>query len=212
DLGEVVGPAALNFFQFCRQAAPFRSLEQRQDVAAVAVDVHQVGVEPADGELPWFAAHVSQYGCAQPRLTSSALRSSIAVSVVSRYAVSSSLVFLMSRSSALLGSVCGSSCSMPAYLSRTARSCARVPAGMMVLALPLSCSKSTSQIQETSVPSALRSLRPMMKFLPCASSVAVLTVSLKPAGFLLRTRMRWRPRNSMRSWRPNAAVKVVSRS
>src|SRR5438067_1065125 len=79
DVGEVVGPAALNFFQFWYQAAPFRSFEQREDVAAVAVDVHQVGVEPADRELLWFAAHVSQYGCAQPRLTSSALRSSIAV-------------------------------------------------------------------------------------------------------------------------------------
>jgi len=30
--------------------APLRALQQREDVAAIAVDVHQVGVEPADRE------------------------------------------------------------------------------------------------------------------------------------------------------------------
>src|SRR5438477_604325 len=88
----------------------------------------------------------------------------------------------------------------------------RTAAGMTRSARPFSCSKSTSQIHETSVPSALRSLRPMMKFLPPARSTAVRTVSLKPAGFLLSTRTRWRPRNSTRSWRPNAALNVRSLS
>src|SRR5207247_7662662 len=60
------------------QPSPLGAAEQGEDVAAVAVDVHQVRVEPADGE-PLGGAHVSQYGCAHPRLTSSARRSSIAV-------------------------------------------------------------------------------------------------------------------------------------
>ena len=59
------------------EPAPARALQQREDVAAVAVDVHQVGVEPADGQA--LAAHVAQYGRSQPRLTSSARRSSMAV-------------------------------------------------------------------------------------------------------------------------------------
>src|SRR5436189_6381653 len=53
---------------------PLRPPQQREDVAAVAIDVHEIRVEPTDRQL-----HVSQYGCAHPRLTSSALRSSIAV-------------------------------------------------------------------------------------------------------------------------------------
>jgi len=56
------------------ESVPLRALEQREDVASVAVDVHQVGVEPADGEPLVRGAHVSQYGCAHPRLTSSAPR------------------------------------------------------------------------------------------------------------------------------------------
>ena len=60
---------------------PLGPSEQGEDVAAVAVDVHQVGVQPPDGEVQ---RHVSQYGVAHPRLTSSALRSSIAVYVQSR--------------------------------------------------------------------------------------------------------------------------------
>ncbi len=61
------------------ESVPLRSLDQGEDVAAVAVDVHEVGIQPPDGEL-----HVSQYGDAHPRLTSSARRSSIAVYVHSR--------------------------------------------------------------------------------------------------------------------------------
>src|SRR5579864_1828065 len=33
------------------EASPLRSFEQRQDVAAVAVDVHEVRIEPTDGEF-----------------------------------------------------------------------------------------------------------------------------------------------------------------
>src|SRR5579864_1643238 len=46
-------PAELEQFRFV--VAPLRALEQREDVAAVAVDVHQVGVEPADGESHRFS-------------------------------------------------------------------------------------------------------------------------------------------------------------
>src|SRR5690348_8222644 len=203
----VAGRAALKLDDARLEPMPLRAAQEREDVAAVAVDVHQVWVQPADREL-----HVSQYGCAHPRRTSSARRSSIAVYVHSMCAVSPSFVVLISMSSALPGSVCGSSARTPAYLSRTARSCARSPAGMTVTAWSLSISKSTSQIQLTSVPSAFRSLRPMTKFLPFASLTAVRTVSLKPAGFLLSTRTRWRPRKSILSCRPKAALNVRRRS
>src|SRR2546421_6755853 len=76
DLIHLVGRASAQLDDARVEAVPLGAPEQREDVAAVAVDVHQVGVEPADGEL-----HVSQYGDAHPRLTSSALRSSIAVYV-----------------------------------------------------------------------------------------------------------------------------------
>src|SRR5207245_8407168 len=68
--------AALQLDQVRFETVPLRALEQGEDVAAVTVDVHEVRVEPSDRE---FLAHVSQYGCAHPRLTSSARRSSIAV-------------------------------------------------------------------------------------------------------------------------------------
>src|SRR2546426_391179 len=69
-------PASAQFHHARLESVPLRALEQREDVAPITVDVHEVGVEPADRQ---FLCHVSQYGDAHPRLTSSALRSSIAV-------------------------------------------------------------------------------------------------------------------------------------
>jgi len=43
------------------QASPFGALQQREDVAAVAVDVHQVRVKPSDREAAFLFRHqVSQ--------------------------------------------------------------------------------------------------------------------------------------------------------
>jgi hypothetical protein len=83
DLVHVPGGATPELDEAGFEVAPLGALEQGEDVAAVAVDVHEVGIEPTDREQflvvghSWF--YVSQYGFAQPRLTSSALRSSMAV-------------------------------------------------------------------------------------------------------------------------------------
>src|SRR5207244_1499012 len=58
----------------------------------------------------------------------------------------------------------------------------------------------------TSVPSALRSFSPRMKCVAPAMSTAVRSVSLKPAGVLDRTNTRCRPRKSIFSCRPHAAL------
>ena len=83
DLLHLLGGAAPELDKARVVVAPLGALEQGEDVAPIAVDVHQVGVEPADCErfpvLGHFECYVSQYGLAQPRLTSSARRSSMAV-------------------------------------------------------------------------------------------------------------------------------------
>src|SRR5712692_8238427 len=213
DVLHALGDAAPELDQPGVEVAPFGSLQQGEDVAAIPVDVHEIGIQPTDGER--FLGHrdyVSQYGLAQPRLTSSARRSSIAVYVQSRWAVSPSGVASMSVSRARAGSGSGGAACTPAYLRRTARSWARLPAGTTTCARPRRRSKSTSQIHETSVPSAFLSFRPIRKFWPPARSTAVRRVSLKPAGFLDRTRLSSRPLASRRSCRPKAARKVRKRS
>jgi hypothetical protein len=52
------GCAALELDQTRVVVAPLGALEQREDIAAVAVDVHEVGVEPADGELLLVGCHL----------------------------------------------------------------------------------------------------------------------------------------------------------
>ena len=82
DLVHLRDGAAAELDQSRLVSTPLRALEQREDVAAVAVDIHEVGIEPAYGEDvvgPWHLFYVSQYGLAHPRRTSSALRSSMAV-------------------------------------------------------------------------------------------------------------------------------------
>ena len=46
----VLGGAASELQQLCVVIAPLRPLEQSEDVAAIAIDVHQVGIEPPNGE------------------------------------------------------------------------------------------------------------------------------------------------------------------
>src|SRR5438270_566184 len=75
-----------------------------------------------------------------------------------------------------------------AYLRRTRRSSARSPLTTMCWAAPLSCSKSTSQIQETSCPSAIRSLRAIKNERAFPNWIAVRRTSLNPVGFLASNR------------------------
>ena len=53
----VLGGAAAELHESCVVVPPLRTLEQGDDVAPVAIDVHEVGVEPADGEGLLAARH-----------------------------------------------------------------------------------------------------------------------------------------------------------
>ena len=97
-----------------------------------------------------------------------------------------------------------------AYLRRTRRSSARSPLTTMCWAAPLSCSKSTSQIQETSCPSAIRSLRAIKNERAFPNWIAVRRTSLNPVGFLASNRTAGRSPTTVRSIRPNAGVKSRS--
>ena len=84
---------------------------------------------------------------------------------------------------------------------------ARVPA-QITRRTPLeSSSKSASQIQETSRPSAIRSLSAIQRSIPPFddSSVRVLSTSLAPAGFLIRRIETGLPETSIVSTRPKTA-------
>ena len=77
----------------------------------------------------------------------------------------------------------------PAYLRRRAISGARVPVQTARRTPPASSSKSASQIQETSRPSAMRSFSASQRSMPAAapslSSASVRSTSFAPAGFLI---------------------------
>ena len=95
----------------------------------------------------------------------------------------------------------------PAYFRRSASSAARVPAQVTRRdARTASSSKSASHIQETSRPSAVRSLRIASTSSSPGSSASVRRISLAPAGFLIsRIDSSVAPIRT-RSARPNAAV------
>ena len=76
-------------------------------------------------------------------------------------------------------------CATPAYLRRSASSSARVPEQTTRAAWGASVSKSASQIQEMSRPSAMRSLRTIHTSRPAPSAAAsVRKTSFAPAGIL----------------------------
>jgi hypothetical protein len=54
----VFGGAASELQQLCVVVAPLRALEQGEDVAAIAIDVHQVGIEPTNGERLLATRHL----------------------------------------------------------------------------------------------------------------------------------------------------------
>ena len=99
---------------------------------------------------------------------------------------------------------------MPAYFRRSAISSARVPEHVTRLILPARSSKSASQIQETSRPSAIRSLRASQRSSEPSSSVSVRSTSLAPAGFLTSRIDSSRSPTAIVSTRPNAPPKPSS--
>ena len=93
----------------------------------------------------------------------------------------------------------------PAYFRRSASSAARVPLQVARRTRGARTSKSASQTQETSFPSAVRSLRMPSRSCSPGSRVSVRRTSLAPAGFFTSRSVSSRsPRRSV-SARPNAA-------
>ena len=94
---------------------------------------------------------------------------------------------------------------------RSAISSARVPEQVARRTRPASTSKSASQIQETSRPSAMRSFSASQRSSPPSSSVSVRSTSFAPAGFLTSRIDTWRPAIGIVSTRPNAPAEPLQR-
>jgi len=54
----VLGGAASELQELCVVVAPLSALEQGQDVSAIAIDIHEVGVKPSHGEHLLAACHL----------------------------------------------------------------------------------------------------------------------------------------------------------
>jgi hypothetical protein len=96
--------------------------------------------------------------------------------------------------------------STPAYFSRSAISSARVPEQVARRMRPASSSKSASQIQETSRPSAIPSFSAIQRSTWPSSSVSVRRTSFAPAGFLTSSSATSRSATRRRSTRPKTAT------
>ena len=112
-----------------------------------------------------------------------------------------------SSEASIAGSTSIESTGQPAYFSRSAISGARVPAQTTRRTRPASSSKSASQTQETSRPSAIRSLSAIQRSIGSrsASRPSVRRTSLAPAGFLISRIETGTPPTSIVSTRPKAA-------
>src|SRR5438093_3917931 len=191
-------------------ASPLRALSERDHVAAIAVDVHEVRIEVRDPEVHFGQS--SQNGTVAPARASTARSACIAVYVASTTTSPPSGARVVARSIAARHSSTTSmrSWARPAYFRRSARSRPRRPVITACSTDGARASKSASQIQETSRPSASRSLkaartrgvRPVSRSAPIAA--------LNPAGFFTRTKRSVRPRYSIDSSRPNAGRKLAS--
>src|SRR3990170_2923367 len=102
--------------------------------------------------------------------------------------------------------------SQSAYFRRSARSAARVPLTTTASKRPAATSKSASQTQETSRPSAMPSFRARSAVLRPGSRSSVCSTWLRPAGFLARKSSTRRPSTSNASWRPKAAAAAARAS
>src|SRR5439155_994119 len=191
-------------------APPFRALGERDDVAAVAVDVHQVGIEVRDPQI--HEGQSSQNGTVAPARARTARSACIAVYVASTTTSRPSGASVVARSIAAAQSSTTSrrSFASPAYLKRSARSRPRSPVMTACSTDGARASKSASQIHDTSRPSASRSLRAARRrgVRPVSTSAPI--AALNPAGFFTRTRRRVRPLCSIVSSRPKAGRKLAS--
>src|SRR5919201_2968119 len=180
------GPAG-----FCGKLAP-----QRQVLAVgAALDVVPQHGRPRghENELP-----------ATPRATSTSRSASIAVYVGKANRRPSAPASARSRPWPSPGSTAIRSAGTPAYLRRTAISAARVPLHVAQRTRGARISKSASQTQLTSRPSAMLSLRTARTSCSPSSKTSVRSTSLAPAGFLTRRIARSRSPTRRVSARPNA--------
>ena len=58
DVLHALGVAAAELQKFGVVTAPLGALEQREDIAPVAIDVHEVGIQPTDSECLLAACHL----------------------------------------------------------------------------------------------------------------------------------------------------------
>src|SRR5438445_10855506 len=186
--------------------SPPRPLNQDHDVAAVTVEVQEIGVEMADAQRGG-RAQCSQYLPTAPHFRRTSRIPSIAV-YVGRTTTGRPAARLNADRSA--GSYPGwtstASSGIPAYRRRSAMSSARSPATITWSTRPARCSKSTSHSHETSRPSAMLSLMAMSTTGRRASDSTVRRTSLNPAGFFDRSTRSSVPPATMRSARPNAGA------
>src|SRR6185369_1388782 len=188
-------------------AAPRAPALEDGDVAAVRVDVQVLGIQVPDDEL--HATASSQYGRTRPCSEAILRNASMAVYVGRTTSSPPGGVSSTPYASAFARSgrsviFAGSS---PPYLKRRASSWAREPLTTSSCTEPTSGSKSTSQIHETSRPSAISSFSAASRRTGAPASTSVRTTSFAPAGFLTRRSRTVRSPAVMRSKRPNAARK-----
>src|SRR5580765_6611585 len=174
-----------------------------RNVAAVGIDVEVVGIQMPDDDL--HAAR-SQYGRTKPRSPTTFRSASIAVYVGRTTSSPPAGVSSSPRSSPASseGTTSIRSGSRPPYLKRSASSAARSPVATNRSRPARIGSKSTSQIQETSRPSAIASFNPITTTEGVPPSTIVRTASFAPAGFLISSIRRLRSPTAIRSKRPRA--------
>src|SRR6185437_10892658 len=190
-------------------APPRCAAGKDRDVAAVGIDVEVVRIEMPDDDL--HAAR-SQYGRTKPRSPTTFRSASIAVYVGMTTSSPPAGVSSSPRSSPASseGMTSIRSGSRPSYLKRSASSAARSPVATNRSRPARSGSKSTSQIHDTSRPSAIASFNPITTTEGVPPSTIVRTASFAPAGFLINSIRRLRSPTAIRSKRPNAALKDAS--
>src|SRR5512132_3919214 len=188
---------------------PARTARQDRDVPAIRVAVQVLRIEVGD---PARHAARSQYGCTNPR--SATIRRSASIAVYVGRTTSSPPPGDSSspRSSAASssGTTSIASAEKPPYLQRSAISAARSPVTTTRPSPASSGSQSTSQIHETSRPSAIASFSASTASLGAPPATSVRTASFAPAGFFTSSTSRRLSPIGIRSKRPNAAPKRSS--
>src|SRR5215211_1022899 len=179
-------------------------VEHRAGARELAPEGQVLGVAAAFEVVPDHVHHQANDPFAAPRSTSSSRSASIAVYVGSAYSGPSPSAIAASSPPARLSRTTIRSSGTPAYFMRTAISAARVPLQVTRRTRSAITSKSASQTQLTSRPSATLSFSTAKTSCSPGSRVSVRSTSLAPAGFFTSRIDRSRPRRRTSSARPKA--------